>query len=292
MCLIAFDLDNTLGFFYHIGIWSDFFSVDTIENSFNKKINPGLKLSSSLKAKLRRAEALYIKKLLASSELLKTILRPNLDELIKPLIKNKRKVRSVAIYSNTWNSFTPHIAKAIIETVYKCPGLFDVLVDATHSIRKYDWKLAEDGSPAKTFKTVKAIFRDLCNVKGPIDPCDVLFVDDREPKHLIEKEESKGLVYLKPTAFDPKLTSAQRQEIFKIGLDVLDETNLLTDEEYLNSDVFFCKKYTSTTTTVQIKGINNLFKMVSKKLMSEGLDKNPFKDDSNKIRECMRDFFK
>lgn len=283
MALVAFDLDNTLGFFYHIGIWSDFFSVDTIENSFNRKINPGLRLTASLKSKLRRAEALYIKKLLKST-LLKTILRPNLDEFIKPLIKHRRNIRAVAIYSNTWNSFTPHIAVALIESIYKCHKLFNCIVDATHPIRKHDWKHEADGQPAKTFKVLKAIFTNICKVKGPVEPEDILFVDDREPKHQLAKE---GVNYYKTTEFDPKLTSPERHEIFNMGIDVLQETGLLRDEEYLKSDIFFCKKYTSTKATVKINGIEDLFKIAGKKLLSEGIEGVKFKDDSAQIREFM-----
>jgi len=284
MALVAFDLDNTLGFFYHIGIWADFFSVDTIENTFNRKINPGLRLSTSLKTKLRRAEALYIKKLLKSPKILKTILRPNLGEFIKPLRETKG---TVVIYSNTWNSFTPRIAKALIETTYKCPGLFECLVDATHPIRREDWKEKTDGQPAKSFKTLKAIFTDLCDVKGHIEPSDILFVDDRYPRHKLYGE---GVKYLKPTAFDPKLTSPERMEIFRLGLDVLQETGLMDDEEYLKSDIFFCKKYLSTDTTIRIKGIEDLFKIVGKKILLEGVDGEPFKDDTKEIRKCMREY--
>jgi hypothetical protein len=290
MSLIAFDLDNTLGFFFHVGIWSDFFSVDTIENSFNREINPGLRLSTRLKVKLREAEALYIKKILASPRILKTVLRPNLDEMIRPLIKHKKDIRAVVIYSNTWNSFTPHIGKALIESIYKCPGLFDCVVDAAHPIRRHDWKRVEDGQPLKTFKVLKEIFSSLCHVKGSIEPEDILFVDEREEKHDLEKEP--GLTYLKPTVFDPKLTSPERREIYKMGLDVLEETDLLDDEEYLGSPVFFCRKYSSTKKTVQVKGIEQLLKMVGKRLLSEGLTGVRFKDDSKELRECMRDFLK
>ena len=290
MSLIAFDLDNTLGYFFHIGIWSDFFSVDTIENSFNREINPGLRLSTRLKSKLREAEALYIEKLLASPRIMKTVLRPNLDEMIRPLIKHKRQIEAVVIYSNTWNSFTPHIGKALIESVYKCPGLFDCVVDATHPIRRHDWKRVEDDQPLKTFKVLKDIFAKLCNVKGPIEPEDILFVDEREEKHHLEKEA--GLTYLKPTVFSPKLTSPERREIYKIGLDVLEETGLLEDEEYLISPVFFCKKYTSTKKTASVKGIEQLLKMAGKKLLSEGREGVRFRDDSREIRECISRYLK
>jgi hypothetical protein len=290
MALVAFDLDNTLGFFFHVGIWSDFFSVDTIENAFNKKINPTLKLSTSLRKKLRKAEALYIKKLLDSPTILKTILRPNLDEMILPLIHNKKKVRAVIIYSNTWNTFTPHIGKEIIESIYNCNGLFDCVIDASHIVRHHDWKETEGGQPLKTFKVLKTIFADICNVKGAIRPDHILFIDEREKKHRLQYED--GLTYLKPTVFDPKITVANREEIFMMGLEVLEETGLLHDKEYLGSDVFHCKKYTDTDKTVAINNIYQLLEIAEKKLRSEGVNGVKFRDDSKEIRDCIQTFLK
>lgn len=288
MALVAFDLDNTLGFFFHIGIWSDFFSVDTIENSFNKKINPTLKLSTSLRKKLRRAEALYIKKLLDSPAILKTILRPNLDEMILPLIRNKKKIRAIIIYSNTWNTFTPYIGKELIESIYKCNGLFDCVIDASHSVRHHDWRETEGGQPLKTFQVLKTIFTDICNVKGAIRPEHILFVDEREKKHRLQHEV--GLTYLKPTVFDPKLTIANREEIFMMGLEVLEETGLLHDREYLSSDIFHCKKYTDTDKTVAINSIYQLLEIAEKKLRLEGTHGSKFKDDSKEIQDCIQAF--
>jgi hypothetical protein len=287
MALVAFDLDNTLGFFFHIGIWSDFFSVETIENPFNKKINPGLKLTPSLRKKLHKAEELYIQKLQKSPSILKTVFRPNLDEMIRPLIKNKA-IRAVAIYSNTWNTFNVHLGKRLIEEAYNCPGLFTCVVDATHPIRQPDWKETEDGQPLKTFKVLKAIFTDLCKVKGPIKPEQILFVDERIKKHRLQHEE--GLTYLKPTVFDPKLSMAIREKIFMMGLEVLDETGLFEDHEYLSSDIFHCKKYTATDKTVTINNICKLLELAEKKLRSEGLQGVKFKDDTTEIRECMQEF--
>jgi len=289
MALVAFDLDNTLGFFFHVGIWSDFFSVDTIENSFNKELNPTLKLSPSLRKKLRNAESLYTNKILNNPKVLKTILRPNLDEMILPLIKNKKKIRAVVIYSNTWNTFNVHLGKELIETVYKCKGLFDCVIDASHPVRQADWKQTEDGQPLKTFKVLNSIFTDICKVKGPITPDDILFVDERPKKHILQHEP--GLTYLKPSIFDPKLSMPLRKSIFMMGMEVLEETGLLDDPEYIKSDIFHCKKYTNTDKTVLVNNIYKLFEIAEVKLRSEGLEGVKFIDDSKEIRDCMQKFF-
>ena len=64
----------------------------------------------------------------------------------------------------------------------------------------------------------------------------------------------------------------------------------MDDEEYLKSDVFFCKKYLTTDTTMRIKGIEDLFKIVGKKILLEGVDGVPFKNDTKEIRKCMREY--
>ena len=120
MALIAFDLDNTLGYFSHVGIWGDMFSIDTLENSFNLALNPKFQISPALKQKLLRAERMYMNEILNSPTVLQSVLRPNLDMMIKPLIKAKKqgKVRAICIYSNTWNTFTVYLGKFLIEKLY------------------------------------------------------------------------------------------------------------------------------------------------------------------------------
>jgi len=292
MGLVAFDLDNTLGFFYHIGIWADFFSVETVENTFNRKINPSFSISDSVERSMCKAQKLFIEKLLQKQDLLNLILRPNLDTMILPLIKAKKQgiVKAICIYSNSWNPFVLHVAKDLIETIYKCKGFFDCLVDASHPIRKYDWSLEAHGEPSKNLITLRKIFRELCKVKGPIDPEDILFLDDREPKHDLTKLELEGLVYLKPIKFDPTLTDRDREKIFMLGLNVLDECDLLEDSEYLESDVFHCKKYNTFTDLKKISNIYDLLEMAEKKLNSEGIDGKGFTNDSQYISKTIKGF--
>ena len=294
MALVAFDLDNTLGFFYHISIWADFFSVKTVENKFNRRINPDFSLRESVKHKMQRAQKLFIKMILKRPALLKLILRPNLSAMIIPIIEAKRRgdIDAVCIYSNSWNPFALDVAKEIIETIFNCKGLFDCLVDATHPIRSYDWKKEKYGEPSKNFITLKAIFRNLCKVKDSIEPSDIMFVDERAAKHDLKDSERDGLVYLKPTSFSPTLTNEDRREFFMLGLDVLDELDLLDDSEYLDSDLFHCKKYSSETDLKKILNIYDLLDMSEKKLRSEGLKGFKFKDDTREITKVTREFLR
>jgi hypothetical protein len=245
MALIAFDLDNTLGYFSHVGAWADFFSIETLENSFNLTINPKFKISPTLKKILREAEANYNSKLLANPQILRTILRPNLDAMITPLIKAKQEglIRAICIYSNTWNTYSVHLGKFLIETLYECPNLFDIVIDASDPIRRGDWELRPQGQQIKTYGVLKEIFRKLCKVKGSIAPSDILFIDERLTKHNIAINELEGLVYLKPSVFSPKIPLETSKQIFRIGLQVLEESGLASNTEYLDSDIFHCLKF-------------------------------------------------
>jgi hypothetical protein len=295
MALIAFDLDNTLGYFSHVGVWADFFSVQTLENSLNRILNPNFKISDALRQTLVKAEKLYIDKILKSEEILKSVLRPNLDAMIKPLIKAKKegKIRAICIYSNTWNTFSVHLGKVLIETIYDAPHFFDAVVDASHAIRKPDWGLRIQGNQIKTFGVLKSIFKDLCNVKGEINPSDILFVDERPTKHVIQESEANGLVYLKPSVYLPNVPMHVLKEVFAIGMEVLNESGLSKNETYLDSDVFHCLKYggwTETNTFIPIKCIHDLVEMTESSL--KGLENTgvPFINDTKRIKKVISAF--
>ena len=295
MALVAFDLDNTLGFFEHINPWADFFSVDTLENRFNRIINPDFKLSASLQKTLRIAERVFVENLLNNRELLETVLRPNLSAFIIPLIKAKAKgtVRAVCIYSNTWNTFSVHVGKALIEAVYDAPGLFDAVVDASHPIREIDWKNKKQGSQIKSFENLTLIFKKLCKVRGTIRPSDILFIDERMTKHEIKREEVRGLVYLKPTEYFPRLSEALRYQAFQLGMSVIDECRLFKNMEYLDSDIFNCLKYgafENGNTYIPITNIADLIEMTEHIIRGSGKNWKTFKDDSREVTKVICEF--
>jgi len=296
MALVAFDLDNTLGYFSHIGVWADLFSLDNLENQFNFALNPNFKLSPALRKTLRAAEKLYIKKVLESPKIVKSILRPNLDAMILPLIhaKKKGKVRAICIYSNTWNTFTVHLGKVLIETIYNCENLFDCAIDASHPIRARDWLNKDQGKQIKTFAVLKSIFKELCNVKGTIRPSDILFVDERAEKHQIAEEVSEGLVYLKPTEYLPKVSMSLLHDIFDIGIEVLEESGLFKNRDYLESDVTRTIKFGEWNSDNKFIPITNVFELIQiaeETLRASGLQGHAFVDDTKEIKECMEKFF-
>jgi len=287
MTCIAFDLDNTLGYFGHIGIFADFFSVANLENNFNKILNPKFKLEPELRSQLRIAAKLYIQKILDDPEILETVLRPNLDALILPIIQGKRskKIRAVCIYSNTWNSFAVEMGKELIEGKYKCKGLFDAVVDASHSIRRGDWLNRPQGEQIKTFKVLKSIFQNLCGVKGVINPSHIIFVDEREEIHEIAKS---SVHYLKPTEFLPKVSRKILDKVFHAGLECLEKTGLAKNSLYLDSDVFHCIKFgdwNKNNTFIPLNSYNMLIQIAKENLYASGLYGHRFVDDTREINE-------
>jgi hypothetical protein len=297
MALIAFDLDNTLGYFSHVGVWADFFSIETLENQFNLSLNPKFKLTPALRKLLKTTEKLYIKKILENEEIVKSILRPNLDAMILPLIQSKKagNIKAICIYSNSWNTFTPILGKALIEALYNCENLFDCVVDASHPIRAADWLNNTQGNQIKTFNVLKLIFRKLCKVKGPIKESDVLFVDERSEKHEISSSESNGLTYLKPTEYLPRLSMPLLKKVFNIGIEVLEETGLFKSSEYLESDIFHCIKFGpwgADNKYIPIQNIYDLIQISEESLRGSALVGHEFADDSGEITACLEEFLR
>jgi hypothetical protein len=293
--LVAFDLDNTLGCFDAVYPWGHFFSVEELENSVN-----AYNLSPHLKGRLRKAETMFVEKIRAYRDFFSILLRPNLDALLKLLIKAKREgtIRAVCIYSNTGSTFTLFFAKRIIEEQYQCPGFFDCLVDANDPIRKYDWEQysTDDLQLPKTFVGLKRIFKEYCGVNNTIHPNRILFVDDREVKHHLQNEEKNGLTYLQVTPYIPDITTEMRQKIYNIGLEVLLETNLVDSPMYLFSEIFQTQKMRRTQARRFLKNnINGLFDLLEYSENSASVPWLPaekFKDDTTKIRKVMILFVK
>ena len=294
--LVAFDLDNTLGCFDGIYAWGHFFSVDELENNVNSL---EIDTPPSLKARLKKAERLFIHKIREYRALFSVILRPNLDALIKPLIRAKRNgtVRAICMYSNTSSTFTMYFAKQVIEEMYSCPGFFDCLVDATDTIRKYDWEQSKETSqPLKTFHVLKRIFKEYCGVTDVITPDRILFVDDRKLRHHLTNEEKNGLTYLQVTPYVPDITQKMREMIYTIGLEVLLDTNLVDCPAYLFSNIFETKRERRTDSgrhiTEDIKGMFDMLEYTESVILTRWSAPMDFSDDTAAIRRVMTLFVK
>lgn len=288
MALVAFDLDNTLGFFYHVAPVGHLFSLDLLDNSETRGLNPNFHISPRIRAALKRVEERFIEKLLERQHLLRTILRPNLDAMLRPVIQAAQvgRIRSICMYSNAANSFSLKLAKTIIERQYGVSNLFCALVDATHPIRSADLKTIKYGEPIKTFATLRSIFRKLCGYPLPIQPSNIIFIDERRPKHDIAVMEPEGLTYIQPSEYMPILPRGHKGEIIKMALECLIEEGLMTDEEYLQSSVFQCLKRKYINQRIRpIGNFHDLLDFIGEEVADSDKVAKPFINDTKTLRQ-------
>ena len=273
---VAFDLDNTLGCFEIVGPLAYFMSPEFLENPEERVGNP-LRISKALRLKLANVRKSFAINLLKRPDLLHTVLRPNLDSMILPVIKHKA---TTIIYSNTWNVFSAQLAKDLIERAYKIP-IFSLVADVFHPLRAPETKSLMN--PDKTFPVLERLLRAAAKRQAPIHPEMITFVDDREPMHPIANTKVN---YIKPTPYIPKVSKKVRQEILQIALDAMDIAGLLSNPEYLDSA--FC--YRKIKNTV-LRGFPDLFSFVWKEMQGTHYKPVAWRNDTFMIEDEMRRFF-
>ena len=290
MSYVAFDLDNTLGYFEVVGPLAFLMSPEFLENPEESSKN-SLKLSKGLKLKLKNVRKEFAEKLLKTPHVLPAVLRPNLDLLIKPLLKKKP---TVIIYSNTGNAFSTHLARDMIEHKYRSPGLIQLIADVFHPLRESEIIGAGGDAngymnPEKTYPVLVALLKAAAKSSAPIHPDQILFVDDKTPMHPISEAITWGLTYIKPTPYAPRVNRTVRREILEIALDILDKAGLLSDEEYLSSGICFRRIYRSEGTTV-IRGFPDLLSYVWKSMNETYYPPRKWLDDTPSLKIGIRQF--
>lgn len=290
MAFVAFDLDNTLGYFEVVGPLAYFMSPDYLMNPEESVKNP-LTLSKRLMAKLQNVRRDFVTKLLQRPDVLHAVLRPNLDALIRPLLKEKI---TVIIYSNTGNTFSTHLAKDLIERKYKAPGLIKLIADVFHPLRAPETTGAAgaDGflNPDKTFPVLERLLQAASHRHAPIHPAQIAFVDDRTPMHPIVEARKRGLTYIQPTPYAPRLTRKVRQEILQIALEAMEKAGLLSDGEYLSSGICFrrIRRQEGVTT---LRGFPDVFSYVWKTMNETYYPPMQWEADTLSLESGMRRFF-
>jgi len=283
MAYVAFDLDNTLGFFELTNPLAFLWSPDFLENPEQSAINHRLEISTSLNNKLKKARTTFANSLLEDSSILSLIIRPNIDAIITPLLK-KNNLKTMIIYSNTGVTYSMELAKYLIEKKFKKPNMISLMADHWHPLRVADRpRYVPEGryvQPEKTIKTLQLLFRTALGIKTIPPITKILFVDDRNPKHKLEQEEKNGLTYIVPTAFFPKFTEYQKRHILFIALEALDREGVLSDTEYLNSG--FCNRTIpySHVKKYFVKGFPSLYKYVWDTVMELKPPNNPWIPDT------------
>ncbi len=265
---VAFDLDSTLGFFEITNPLSHFWSPEFVGNPEQIAPNEGpLDISPRLAKKLKRARQIFATRLAQNKELLRLVLRPNLDAMFLPLLKARRnkKLATVILYSNTGVTPSTELAKLLIEQRYKAPGLIALAADHWHPLRVADrFPLPKNTymEPLKTMETLQKLFSAATGRRGPVPFEHILFVDDRFPKHDLQRDEPRGLTYVVPTPFIPRLTKERKKAILMLAMECMDHVGLLRDHEYLESR--FCNRFIPYDFTKRhtIRGFPDLFQYV------------------------------
>ena len=272
MAYVAFDLDNTLGFFELTNPLAFLWSPDFLENPEQSAPNARLELSAKIHNKLKKARINFANNVLSDPELVTLILRPNLDVIFPPLIQAKKagELKAIIIYSNTGVTYSMELAKYLIEKKYKAPGLISLMADHWHPLRVADRpRYVPEGryiQPNKTIKTLQLLFKTATGQKTTVPVNKILFMDDRDPKHKLEEQESEGLTYVVPSAFHPRITDYHKRVILFLALESLDKCNLLNDDAYLSSG--FCHRSIPYDMTKQhrIDGFPSLLMHVGNKI--------------------------
>jgi hypothetical protein len=282
MAFVAFDLDNTLGFFELTNPLAFLWSPDFLENPEQSAPNARLDLTAKLHNKLKKARQRFADNLLADPELINLVLRPNIDVIFPPLIQAKKagKLKAIIIYSNTGVTYSMELAKYLIEKKYKAPGLISLMADHWHPLRVADRpRYVPEGryvQPEKTIKTLKILFKAATGLKAPTNK--IMFMDDRDPKHKLQEQEAEGLSYIVPTAFHPQTTEHQKRAILFLALESLDKCGLLSDEAYLSSGFCHRKIPYDYVKIHPVRGFPELFSYVWEKI--EGVESGRWAPDT------------
>jgi hypothetical protein len=120
-----------------------------------------------------------------------------------------------------------------------------------------------------------------------------MFVDDRDPKHKLEQQESEGLTYVIPTSFYPRITDYQKRSLLFLALEALQACHLLDDEEYLASG--FCHRNISLMPyhkmqKRQINGFPSLLAHVWHEI--KGVDSSHWEPDTIALESRVHTFLK
>jgi len=298
MAYVAFDLDNTLGFFEYTNPLSYLWSPDMLTNPEQARVNPAVSLPPILLRRLAAARKKFAQKLLRNHHLLFSILRPNLNTLIYPLLalKRNRRLKSVIIYSNSGVTASLELAKELIEKHYDCAGLFQVLADHWHPLRVQDRPPTYTPQPRtyveplKTPKVLKALFREATHERRVIPSKNILFVDDRRPKHAIQEEEPRGLTYIVPTPYYADLSKKDRLSLVAMAIESLDEAGIMDDSEYVDSA--FCNRLIpyDFTKTYRISSFYELAEFVLAEVLSVRTPARAWEADTDVLRARISTF--
>jgi hypothetical protein len=293
MACVAFDLDETIGNFRPIWYLASFWSIDYINTTEQRNSAQPFTPSSSLKRTLELVKETFATYLLRDKEVLDLIIRPNIGELLIPLLaaKRSRHLKTMIIYSNTGISYTIELAQRLLEQMFKVPKIFSLTADWWHPLRSADRTVVQGGLIMhKRIETLQKLFQKALQTKKKIPLGNILFIDERSPRHTLVQQIPDGLTYLVPTEFRPQLSAKHKEYLLFMAFAAMEQHGLFENKEYLESR--FCHRTIRLSypenADIRIDGIQDLFAAVTHCVMS--VDGLPWTPDSPALRKTVRDF--
>jgi hypothetical protein len=293
MACVAFDLDETIGNFRPVWYLASFWSVDYINTVEQRNGAAPFIPSASLKHTLELVKETFATYLLRDKEILDLIIRPNIGELIRPLLaaKRARHLKTMIIYSNTGISYTIELAERLLQHMFKVPKLFSLTADWWNPLRTADKTVVRGGVVMhKRIETLQKLFQKALQTKKKIPLSNILFIDERSPRHTLAQQIPEGLTYLVPTEFRPSLSVRDKEYILFMAFAAMEQHGLLENREYLDSR--FCHRTIRLSypenSDLRVDSVQDLFAAITRCIMSvEGI---PWKADSAVLRKSVRDF--
>lgn len=290
MACVAFDLDETIGSFRAVWYLASFWSTDYINTVEQRESAAPFIPSAALQRTLELVKETFAHYLFRDKEILDLVIRPNIGEMIRPLLaaKRTRHLKTMIIYSNTGISYTIELAERLLEQMFKVPKLFSLTADWWNPLRSADKTVVQGGIVMhKRIETLQKLFQKATQTKKKIPLGNILFIDERSPRHTLAQQIPGGLTYLVPTEFQPAMSPKQKEYLLFMAFAAMEQHGLLDNREYLESR--FCHRTIRLPQAdIRVDSIQDLFAAVSRCVMS--VDGTPWKSDSAALRKSVREF--
>jgi hypothetical protein len=181
------------------------------------------------------------------------------------------------------------LAEYLLEQMFATPKLFSVKADWWHPLRTADRvTIRGEHIMHKRIETLQLLFQKGLKSKKKIPLGNILFVDDRVPRHTLIQQIPDGLTYLVPTPFQPTIPLKQKEYIVFMAFAAMQQHGLLENREYLDSRFCHRRINLTNTTGIHVDSLAELFGAVSGFILSVG--GSPWKSDSAQLRKGVRDF--
>ena len=293
MACVAFDLDWTIGNFDLLWYLAPLWSLEDINTSEQRNGIAPFVPSRSLQTTLERVKETFANYLLRDKAILDLILRPNLHEVLDPLLEGKRSrhVKTMIIYSNTGSPYTVELAQYLLERIFKTPKLFSIAADWWHPLRAADRSIVEGAVIMhKRIETLQLLFQKGLKTKKKIPLSNILFIDDRSPRHTLVQQIPDGLTYLVPTPFRPEMTKEQKEYLLFLAFGAMQEHGLFENKEYLESRfchrkiIFSYPEYSVKT----VDSLHELFQTIASHMLT--VKGAPWTSDSAALKSAVKAF--